>query len=212
MKLLTLKTEKHYSAGVLIGREALDFTAVSEILEAKGQWVEGEPQLNSFRRLEGTYKDALYLLMCDPGWVSRTLARVSADSILMQECRDKGALVPVSEAVLGPPVTSPGKILAVGLNYAAHARETNATLPESPLIFSKCTTALIGPGENIRLPRISDKVDYEGELAVIIGKEATSVKADSAYEYVAGYSVMNDVTARDIQRREHQWVRAKGRS
>jgi len=210
MKLLTLKTGKHYSAGVLIGKEALDFTAVSEILEAKGEWVKGEPQLDSFRKLEGTYKDALDLLICEPDWVSRTIARLEVDSLLLQECREKRALIPVSDAVLGPPVTSPGKILAVGLNYAAHARETNAKLPESPLIFSKCTTALIGPGHDIRLPRISDKVDYEGELAVIIGRRATSVRADRAYEYVAGYSVMNDVTARDLQRREHQWVRAKG--
>jgi acylpyruvate hydrolase len=135
---------------------------------------------------------------------------VESDSILLQECREKGALTHVSEAVLGPPVLSPGKILAVGLNYAAHARETNAKLPESPLIFSKCTTALIGPGQQIRLPKISDKIDYEGELAVVIGKAAKSVGADSAYEHVAGYAVLNDVTARDIQRRENQWVRAKG--
>jgi acylpyruvate hydrolase len=210
MKLLTLKSDGHYSAGVLTGKEVLDFTAVCEILEAKGEWVKGEPQLDSFRKLEGVYRDALELLICDPGWVSRTISRVSADSILMQECREKGALVPLSDAVLGPPVTSPGKILAVGLNYSAHAKETNAKLPESPLIFSKCATALIGPRQHIRLPKISDKIDYEGELAVIIGKHAVSVKADSAYEYVAGYSIMNDVTARDLQRREHQWVRSKG--
>jgi 2-keto-4-pentenoate hydratase/2-oxohepta-3-ene-1,7-dioic acid hydratase in catechol pathway len=210
MKLLTLKSESHYSAGVLIEKEVLDFTAVCEVLEAKGEWVEGEPQLDSFRKLEGTYRDALDLLVCEPAWVARTISRVGADSILLRECREKGALIPVSDAVLGPPVLSPGKILAVGLNYAAHARETNAKLPESPLIFSKCATALIGPLQQIRLPKISDKIDYEGELAVIIGKQATSVKADSAYDYVAGYAIMNDVTARDIQRRESQWVRAKG--
>src|SRR5215467_6057205 len=210
MKLLTLKTERHYSAGVLMGSEVLDFTALSEILEAKGEWVKGEPQLDSFRQLEGVYRDAIDLLTYEHGWVSRTISRIPADSILAQECKKQGALIPASTAVLGPPVIAPGKILAVGLNYAAHARETNAKLPESPLIFSKCTTALIGPRQNIRLPKISDKVDYEGELAVIIGKRARSVKAENAYEYVAGYSIMNDVTARDLQRREHQWVRAKG--
>ena len=210
MKLLTLKSETHYSAGILIGEEVLDFTALCEMLEEKGELVKGEPQLDSFRQLEGTYRDALDLLIREPGWVSRAITRVSADSILLRECREQGALVPLAHAVLGPPVISPGKILAVGLNYAAHARETNTKLPESPLIFSKCVTALIGPGQAIRLPRISDKIDYEGELAVIMGKKATSVKAESAYEYIAGYAVMNDVTARDIQRREHQWVRAKG--
>jgi acylpyruvate hydrolase len=210
MKLLTLKSETHYSAGILVGEEVLDFSALCEMLEEKGEWVKGEPQLDSFRRLEGTYRDALDLLIHAPDWVSRTLSRVRADSILLRECREEGAIVPLRDAVLGPPVISPGKILAVGLNYAAHARETNAKLPESPLIFSKCTTALAAPGQTIRLPKISEMVDYEGELAVIIGKQATSVKADSAYEYIAGYAIMNDVTARDLQRREHQWVRAKG--
>jgi 2-keto-4-pentenoate hydratase/2-oxohepta-3-ene-1,7-dioic acid hydratase in catechol pathway len=210
MRLLSLKSGRHYHGGALVGEEVMDFTAVCEILQTKGEWVESEPQLNSFRKLEGVYRDALDLLICDPDWVSGTISRVLADSILMQECREAGGVILLSKAILGPPVISPGKILAVGLNYAAHARETNAKLPESPLIFSKCTTALIGPGQQIRLPRISDKVDYEGELAVVIGKEAASVKADSAYDYVAGYAVMNDVTARDIQRREHQWVRAKG--
>jgi 2-keto-4-pentenoate hydratase/2-oxohepta-3-ene-1,7-dioic acid hydratase in catechol pathway len=210
MKLLTLISEGRYSGGVLIGEEALNFTAVCEILEDKGEWVKGEPQLDSFRKLEGIYRDAVDLLIRDPRWVSRTISRVGADSILLQECREKGALKPVSRAVLGPPVLDPGKILAVGLNYAAHAKETNAQLPETPLIFSKSTTALIGPGQPIRLPKISDEIDYEGELAVVIGKEAKSVKADCAYEYVAGYVIMNDVTARDIQKRERQWVRAKG--
>jgi 2-keto-4-pentenoate hydratase/2-oxohepta-3-ene-1,7-dioic acid hydratase in catechol pathway len=79
-----------------------------------------------------------------------------------------------------------------------------------PLIFTKCTTALIATGEAIRLPQISDMIDYEGELAVVIGREARSVTRDQAMDFVAGYTIMNDVTARDLQRRERQWTRAKG--
>src|SRR5262249_5237736 len=114
MKLLTLKSEKHYSAGVLIGKEALDFTAVAEILEARGEWIHAQPSLDSFRTLEGTYKAALDLLIGEPKWFSRTVAKIGSDSLLLQECREKGALTPASDAVRAPPVTSPGKILAVG--------------------------------------------------------------------------------------------------
>ncbi len=111
---------------------------------------------------------------------------------------------------MNPPILHPGKILAVGLNYAAHAREGDRKPPERPLIFSKNVTALIGPGDSVRLPRISDKVDYEAELAVVIGKEGRSISSDSAFEHIAGYTIMNDITARDLQRSESQWARAKG--
>ena len=116
----------------------------------------------------------------------------------------------LSEIKLNPPVLAPGKILAVGLNYAAHAAEQNKKPPETPLIFSKCVTALSAPGDLIRLPRISDQIDYEAELALVIGKEARAASAASAFDYVAGYMIMNDVTARDLQRNEKQWTRAKG--
>jgi acylpyruvate hydrolase len=96
------------------------------------------------------------------------------------------------------------------LNYAAHAAEGNAKAPDFPLVFSKNVTALIATRDEIKLPRVSEMIDYEAELAVVIGKSATSVSADHAMEYVAGYTIMNDVTARDLQKRERQWVRAKG--
>jgi acylpyruvate hydrolase len=116
----------------------------------------------------------------------------------------------LSDISLNTPVLAPSKILAVGLNYAAHIAEQSGKQPETPLIFSKCTTALIAEGEAIRLPRISDMIDYEAELAVVIGREAKSVHRDQAMDFVAGYTIMNDVTARDLQRRERQWARAKG--
>jgi 2-keto-4-pentenoate hydratase/2-oxohepta-3-ene-1,7-dioic acid hydratase in catechol pathway len=135
---------------------------------------------------------------------------MQSDEGLADECRDAGALVPLADVSLNPPVLAPSKILAVGLNYAAHIAEQSGKQPEMPLIFTKCTTALTAAGEAIRLPRISDMIDYEGELAVVIGREARSVPRDQAMDYVAGYTIMNDVTARDLQRRERQWTRAKG--
>ena len=105
---------------------------------------------------------------------------------------------------------APGKILAVGLNYAAHAAEQNIEPPEKPLIFSKNVTALTAPNAPIQLPYASDKVDYEAELAFVVGREAKSVSAESAFDYIAGYTIMNDVTARDLQASEKHWARAKG--
>jgi len=194
MKLLSMKSADGDRAGILLGEEVLD---VSELLRIEG---------SSGERL----RDALDLYRRGERWLLSIIERVGTDRALAEKLKGAGAIKPLSEVALNPPVVNPGKILAVGLNYAAHAAEQNAKPPDTPLIFSKCTTALIGPGDPIRLPRISDMIDYEAELAVIIGSEARSVSADRALEYVAGYTIMNDVTARDLQRRERQWARAKG--
>jgi len=103
----------------------------------------------------------------------------------------------------------PGKIVAIGLNYMDHIRETGATPPDSPLIFAKFTTSVIGDGDAIRLPAISERVDWEVELAVIIGRAARAVDAHDALSYVEGYTVANDVSARDLQQADGQWVRGK---
>lgn len=103
----------------------------------------------------------------------------------------------------------PSKIVAVGINYRAHASEMNHDLPEDPVIFMKPSTAVIGPGENIILPEISHRVDYEAELALIIGKTAKNVEAEDAYKYIFGATCLNDVTARDLQKKDGQWTRAK---
>jgi acylpyruvate hydrolase len=210
MKLLSMKTERGPVAGIISGEEVLDVPGFFEIIEGRGEWIESDAETPTYHHIEGLYRDALDLCKHGPDWPARILKKLEGDSILANQCREDGLLVPLAKVVLNPPVLAPGKILAVGLNYAAHAAEQNAQPPESPLIFSKCTTALIGPGDRIRLPRISDKIDYEAELAVVIGKDARSVAAADAYDYIAGYTIMNDVTARDLQRREKQWARAKG--
>jgi 2,4-didehydro-3-deoxy-L-rhamnonate hydrolase len=107
------------------------------------------------------------------------------------------------------PVDRPGKIIAVGLNYKDHASEQNVTPPERPMLFAKWQTALIGPGDAIVLPSISDKVDYEAELGVVIGERAKAVPAGSALDVVAGYICVNDVSARDLQYSDKQFTRAK---
>jgi 2-keto-4-pentenoate hydratase/2-oxohepta-3-ene-1,7-dioic acid hydratase in catechol pathway len=104
----------------------------------------------------------------------------------------------------------PSKIVAIGLNYRAHAEETGRGLPEEPMIFLKPTTSVIGPGDPILMPPQSARVDHEAELAVVIGKATRNVKAGDALGSVLGYTCANDVTARDLQAKDVQFTRAKG--
>lgn len=104
----------------------------------------------------------------------------------------------------------PSKIIGIGKNYLAHAAELSSEVPDEPLMFLKPPTAVIGPDDTIICPSLSERVDHEGELAVVIGRRARNVPAEQALDYVRGYTCGNDVTARDLQRRENQWVRGKG--
>jgi 2,4-diketo-3-deoxy-L-fuconate hydrolase len=112
---------------------------------------------------------------------------------------------------LGSPVARPSKIVCIGLNYADHAKETGATPPAEPVIFLKSTTALVGPNDNIMIPKNSVKTDWEVELAVIIGKKASYVEEAEAMDYVAGYALHNDVSEREFQLERHgTWDKGKG--
>jgi 2-keto-4-pentenoate hydratase/2-oxohepta-3-ene-1,7-dioic acid hydratase in catechol pathway len=104
----------------------------------------------------------------------------------------------------------PSKVVAIGLNYRSHAEETGAKLPSEPMMFLKPTTSVIGPGEDIVMPPQSERVDHEGELAIVIGKVARNVSEGSALEAILGYTCANDVTARDLQAKDVQFTRAKG--
>lgn len=118
-------------------------------------------------------------------------------------------LADVASVQLLPPVT-PSKLVCVGRNYAAHAAEHNAEVPTEPILFLKPPSALIGSGQMIEFPAGTGRVDHEAELAVIIGRQARSVTREEALNYVAGYTCANDVSARDYQKKDGQWSRAKG--
>lgn len=120
-----------------------------------------------------------------------------------------GEQVPLADVRLLAPVL-PSKLVCVGKNYAAHAAEFGSDVPEEPLLFLKPSTAVIGPNDPIQLLPISTRVDYEGELAVVIGRLARDVRAEDAYRYILGYTCANDVTLRDLQHTNDQWARAKG--
>jgi 2-keto-4-pentenoate hydratase/2-oxohepta-3-ene-1,7-dioic acid hydratase in catechol pathway len=116
----------------------------------------------------------------------------------------------LDEVCLLPPVANPSKVVAIGLNYMDHCREQGHEPPTTPVIFTKFVTAIVGPGDEIRWsPALTQQVDYEVELAVVIGKTARRVSASDAFDYVAGYTVCNDVSARDLQFSDGQWVRGK---
>ncbi|MFJ4224903.1 fumarylacetoacetate hydrolase family protein [Microbacterium sp. NPDC089695] len=121
-----------------------------------------------------------------------------------------GARVPIADAVILAPVIPRSKIVCVGKNYHDHAVEMGGEAPEEPLLFLKPNTSVIGPGDAIIRPAISEQTEYEGELAVVIGRVAKNVAAADALDHVLGYTIANDVTARDLQRKDGQWTRAKG--
>lgn len=109
----------------------------------------------------------------------------------------------------GPAVTGPGKILCVGLNYRKHAEETGSAIPQTPILFSKFNNALAGHLEDVPLPAVSQQIDYEAELAIVIGRTASNVSKEDALDYVFGYCCANDLSARDLQFRTQQWLLGK---
>jgi acylpyruvate hydrolase len=117
--------------------------------------------------------------------------------------------IPLADVTLRPVIPSPGKILCVGLNYRAHVEEGVYEVPDYPVLFPKFADALVGPGEPVLVPPESEAVDYEGEMALVIGRTVRRVSGDEALAAVAGYTVANDVTMRDYQYKTHQWLVGK---
>jgi acylpyruvate hydrolase len=129
--------------------------------------------------------------------------------ILRDPPLDPEASFPVDAAQLRPVIPHPGKIICVGLNYRAHIEETKREESDYPVLFTKFPTSLTGPYDAISCPPESSAIDYEGELAVIVGQRARRLPRDRAAQAVAGYAVANDVTMRDYQYRTHQWLQGK---
>jgi acylpyruvate hydrolase len=115
-----------------------------------------------------------------------------------------------SDVALSPPLTTPPKIICLGLNYKDHIAEQKAVVPNEPIIFIKPRTAIIAPLQSIVKPSFVKQLDYEAELAIVVGREAKNVSASEASSYVFGYTIINDVSARDIQFKDGQWTRGKG--
>ncbi len=142
------------------------------------------------------------------GWLSGDRVGVLQGSPF-GEFRREEAVLPLEAARLALPVL-PGKIVCVGRNYVSHAAEHQAEVPDLPLLFLKPPSAALGPGEPILLPPQSEAVEHEAELAVVIGQGGRWIAPEEAEAHILGYTAANDVTARDLQRRDEQWTRAKG--
>jgi 2-keto-4-pentenoate hydratase/2-oxohepta-3-ene-1,7-dioic acid hydratase in catechol pathway len=157
----------------------------------------------------------LDLAAATDGRISMPMCELLGDDEAMHEAAGvkAGAAAgrPLAEVQLLAPVPRPGKVLCLGLNYRDHAAESGSPVPDEPVVFSKASSSVIGTGEPIRLPECSDQMDYEVELAVVIGQPAKNVHAADAMGCVAGYAVLNDVTARDYQRLRGggQWTLGK---
>ncbi len=120
-----------------------------------------------------------------------------------------GESYPLASVKLVAPIPTPRKFICVGLNYLDHAKESNLEIPKVPTIFNKFATTVIGPGDNIVLPKVSNAPDYEGEFAVVIGRAGRHINAEAWREHVFGYTIVNDVSARDYQRATTQWLMGK---
>jgi len=179
-----------------------------------GALLNSEYLLDFERAFDGGERPPNHLawLDMDGPWFQRsrkTYETLVPDSRLLAQAIEKGWLTRRSEAYWLAPVPRPGKLICIGLNYRDHAAESNMAIPERPVVFSKFATAVIAPGEAVVLPDTSKQVDYEAELAVVIGRRAKSVGANRALEYVLGYTAFNDVSARDFQFADGQWQRGK---
>lgn len=193
MRLLTFEHDGRVRTGCLLGDgQVLDFTHPAAELPQPSQ------ELGWF----------------DLAGESLTRARILAEELGSDDARraalqEAGAVLSRERATVLAPIPRPGKFLCIGLNYRDHAEESGMAVPEEPVVFSKCITAVTGPEAPVFLPESSQRVDYEAEFAIVIGKRCRRVAKEEASQYVLGYTCVNDVSARDLQERDGQWVRAK---
>ncbi|WP_432545842.1 fumarylacetoacetate hydrolase family protein [Kineococcus sp. SYSU DK004] len=188
MRLVTYRSADTWRAGAVVDGWIID---VDQALAAADLGALGpDPSIRQLLRQHGTHLPEVAAAVTDgarPGVTRR----------------------PVTEAVFGPPVLDPDKVLCVGLNYADHVAETGRALPQHPDVFVKFATSLIGPQTPIGGLQVTSQLDFEGELAVVIGRQTSGISSEEALEHVAGAMVLNDVTARDLQYRGTQWTMGK---
>lgn len=188
MYLLTLKKDNAFSLGVKQGSRVVDVTAAC----AKFGYVRGE------------IPDDIHALI-DAG--TAALQRLS--ELVERALQDETVLHDEATITFGPCVTNPTKIIGVGLNYRRHAQESGHDIPPFPILFSKFNNTLAAHREPVPIPPDAAQIDYEAELAVVIGRQARNVDEESAYNYVFGYCPANDVSARDLQLLSGQWLLGK---
>jgi len=211
MKLVTYEGLGEAKNGRALG--VVEGDAVVNVVEAidwGGLLPKPEPALRgAIERLEaaaGAPFDMVDLISRGPEYLAALGAVASAAT---RAASEPGLVTPLSEVRLRAPIARPPKIVCVGLNYADHAHEQGIEPPATPVLFLKASNTVIGPEDPIRLPPNTTQPDYEAELAVVIGKGGSRIPQERAWEHVAGYTMLNDVTARDMQHGDKQWFRGK---
>jgi 2-keto-4-pentenoate hydratase/2-oxohepta-3-ene-1,7-dioic acid hydratase in catechol pathway len=214
MKLANLELEGEPCVGVVKGDQVVNLAvAFNLILNRAVKFTTGSPQSKARHTvLQAGHlpQDMTQLLPQDEGWFKALDEMLSGVVDYFHGDRQLTRLfIPVEQARLRAPIPRPGKIICVGRNYAEHARERGAELPAQPIFFLKSNNTICGPGEVIVLPPNSSQVDYEAEFAVVIGQGGKRIPEEKAYEHIAGYTILNDVSARDMQAQDKQWFRGK---
>ncbi|TBL72929.1 fumarylacetoacetate hydrolase family protein [Paenibacillus thalictri] len=204
MKLVTYRQENRHRIGALVQSQAvIDLNeAFRQLLLSKGerradQLAEAVVPSNMLEFLEG-------------GPTSLNAAQEALEFVQSRENTEvQGMMLPLSTVRLETPLANPGKIICVGHNYREHILEMKREIPTHPVLFSKFSSTLIGPHDDIPLNPVSAEIDYEAEFAFIIGKRAKNVSQQDALEHVAGYTIANDISYRDLQRQTTQWFFGK---
>jgi acylpyruvate hydrolase len=208
MKLVTYRSGKNFCVGVVVGDSVVDVAAMVE-WAAKGRVK--DKKLNSavqaLKRAGAPPADMIAQLGRGERY-GKALGEVAA-CLVGSGKAPKGVALPLAKIRLAPPIARPGKITCVGLNYADHAHEQGIEPPSAPIFFLKSVNTICGPGDAVHMLASSSQIDYEAELAVVIGKGGRDISEDRAMEHVAGYMLLNDVTARDFQFGDKQWYRGK---
>ncbi len=190
MRLVTYESAGRWRAGIALGDRVVDAAAAAKT----ARLAQGSP-------IDWTSNRAIIQVALDD------LARVEDAARMLAESKSSAAVI--EAARLGPPIPDPDKIICLGLNYRSHAEEAGFKVPTVPILFAKYRNALTGPNDPIVLPGVSSEIDYEGELAVVIGKSCKDVTPAEALSVVAGYMSFDDVSARDLQMRTGQWLSGK---
>jgi acylpyruvate hydrolase len=202
MRLVTFQNDNSEKIGVVIDEKVIDINKSYQV------YLNQQGVIRSQEIADSLLPSSMVQFL-EGGEASKTAAKQAIQFALGNTQIYEGLLNELSAVLLKAPVTKPGKILCVGLNYRDHILEMKRELPEIPVIFAKFNNAVNGPFDEIPLPAITEQLDYEAEFAFVIGKQAKNVSKENALDFVAGYTIVNDVTARDLQRRTIQWFQGK---
>lgn len=205
MRLVTFLRLGESRLGAVVGEQVIDLNAAYQLMQERG----GRARA---REVAAAVLPSDMIGFLSVGAEAMAAARETIDYVTTAEKEaflGQGIMYGVKAVTLKAPAPRPTKLILVGLNYRDHAEEAKMKIPEEPTLFSKYPNVVIGPGEAIHIPTVSNQIDYEGEFAFVIGKRGKNISKEEAIHYVAGYTIVHDVSCRDYQLRTGQWMIGK---